>query len=104
MRRVDPRPATSLADIIARLTVPGELYRPLRDGKLQCYACGHRCVIFPGKRGICKVRVNERGTLRVPWGYVAALQCDPMEKEPFHHGLPGSSTLPFGLPRRDYAW
>src|SRR3990170_6174502 len=97
MHRVEPRPAPSLADIIDRLTVPGELYRPLRDGKLQCYACGHRCVIFPGKRGICKVRVNERGALRVPWGYVAGLQCDPTEKKPFNHVLPGSHTLTFGM-------
>jgi len=97
MHRVEPRPAPLLADIIDRLTVPGELYRPLRDGKLQCYACGHRCVIFPEKRGICKVRVNERGALRVPWGYVAALQCDPTEKKPFNHVLPGSHTLTFGM-------
>src|SRR3972149_5715049 len=103
MHRVEPRPAPSLADIIDRLTVPGELYRPLRDGKLQLDACWHWCVIFPGKRGICKVRVNERGTLRVPWGYVAALQCDPMEKKPFHHVLPGSSTLTFGMLGCDYA-
>ena len=103
MHRVEPRPAPLLADIIDRLTVPGELYRPLRDGKLQCYACGHRCVIFPEKRGICKVRVNERGALRVPWGYVAGLQCDPTEKKPFHHVLPGSSTLTFGMLGCDYA-
>ena len=103
MRRVEPRPAPSPANIIDRLTVPGELYRPLRDGKLQCYACGHRCVIFPGKRGICKVRVNERGALRVPWGYVAALQCDPTEKKPFTHVLPGSHTLTFGMLGCNYA-
>src|SRR3972149_5665082 len=103
MPRVEPRPAPSLADIIDRLTVPGELYRPLRDGKLEGYACGHRCVIFPEKRGICKVRVNERGALRVPWGYVAALQCDPTEKKPFTHVLPGSHTLTFGMLGCDYA-
>src|SRR3990172_8538757 len=103
MRRVEPRPAPSLANIIDRLTVPGELYRPLRDGKLECYACGHRCVIFPEKRGICKVRVNERGALRVPWGYVAALQCDPTEKKPFTHVLPGSHTLTFGMLGCNYA-
>lgn len=37
------------------------------------------------------------GTLRAPWGYVAALQCDPTEKKPFYHLLPGSSTLTFGM-------
>jgi pyruvate formate lyase activating enzyme len=54
-------------------------------------------VIFPGRRGICRVRFNDGGTLRVPWGYVAALQVDPTEKKPFYHVLPGSTTLTFGM-------
>ncbi len=103
MSRVESRSAPSLADVIDRLTAPGELCRPLRDGKLQCSACGHRCVIFPGKRGICKVRFNDGGALRVPWGYVAALQCDPTEKKPFNHVLPGSHTLTFGMLGCDYS-
>ena len=35
--------------------------------------------------------------LRVPWGYVGALQCDPIEKKPFFHALPGSDALSFGM-------
>ncbi|MBI2122984.1 MAG: radical SAM protein, partial [Armatimonadetes bacterium] len=89
--------ARSLADILDQLTVEGELYERLPDGKVLCYACGHRCTIFPGKRGICKVRFNENGILKVPWGYVGALQCDPTEKKPFNHVLPGSLTLTFGM-------
>jgi pyruvate formate lyase activating enzyme len=54
-------------------------------------------VIRPGLRGICKVRFNAGGRLRVPWGYVGALQCDPTEKKPFFHVLPGSRTLTFGM-------
>ena len=30
---------------------------------------------------------------RVPWGYVAGLQCDPVEKKPFFHVYPGSDAL-----------
>ena len=51
----------------------------------------------PGRRGICKVRFNKEGTLYTPAGYVAALQCDPTEKKPFFHCLPGSDTLTFGM-------
>lgn len=87
----------SLAEVLDRRTVDGSLYEPLPGGKVRCSACGHRCVIFPGKRGICRVRFNSGGRLRVPWGYVAALQCDPTEKKPFHHVLPGSRTLTFGM-------
>jgi len=69
---------------------------------IRCVACGHRCLIGEGKRGICKVRSNVGGELRVPWGYVAALQCDPVEKKPFFHVLPGSDALTFGMLGCDY--
>jgi pyruvate formate lyase activating enzyme len=87
----------SQAEVLDRRTVEGRLYERLPGEKVVCHACGHRCTIFPGRRGICKVRFNDHGTLRVPWGYVAALQCDPTEKKPFYHVLPGSSTLTFGM-------
>jgi len=54
-------------------------------------------VIPPGQRGICKVRYNEGGRLRVPWGYVAGLQLDPIEKKPFFHAYPGAQALSFGM-------
>jgi pyruvate formate lyase activating enzyme len=59
-------------------------------------------LIREGKRGICQVRFNKGGTLRVPHGYVAALQSDPIEKKPFSHVLPGSNALTFGMLGCDY--
>jgi pyruvate formate lyase activating enzyme len=35
--------------------------------------------------------------LRVPRGYVGALQVDPVEKKPFFHALPGAKALSFGM-------
>lgn len=88
-----------LATTLDSMTVEAapELTEDLEGGALKCYACGHRCLIKAGKRGICKVRFNEGGTLRVPANYVAALACDPTEKKPFFHVLPGSDTLTFGM-------
>src|SRR5213594_763988 len=60
----------------------GSLWRT-EDDRVRCVACGHRCLIAEGRRGICKVRFNNDGQLKVPFGYVAALQCDPVEKKPF---------------------
>src|SRR6184192_3546449 len=91
--------AASLATVLDEMTAEGapELTEHLADGALRCFACGHRCLIKNGKRGICKVRFNEDGRLRVPVKYVAALACDPTEKKPFFHALPGSDTLTFGM-------
>jgi pyruvate formate lyase activating enzyme len=89
----------TLAAALDELTAEGapELTESLDNNALRCYACGHRCLINQGKRGICKVRFNEQGRLLVPTNYVAALACDPTEKKPFFHALPGSDTLTFGM-------
>src|SRR5712692_5456417 len=89
--------AATLAQALDARTRDGELVQPLPDKAVRCVACGHRCLVKPGRRGICKVRFNQDGTLYVPAGYVAALQCDPTEKKPFFHALPGSDTLTFGM-------
>lgn len=88
---------STVADVLDSLTVEGELYEKLAEGSVRCYACGHRCLIRPGKRGICKVRYNQEGLLRVPFGYVSGLQVDPIEKKPFFHFLAGSDALTFGM-------
>jgi pyruvate formate lyase activating enzyme len=87
----------NLSDLLDPMTVEGELYQKLEAGTVRCIACGHRCLIRPGRRGICQVRFNEGGMLRVPSGYVAALQTDPIEKKPFFHVLPGVDALTFGM-------
>ncbi len=89
-------PRERLAAVLDRHTAPGRLWRA-EDGKVRCLACGHRCLIAPGRRGVCKVRFNRDGELRVPFGYVAGVACDPVEKKPFFHVLPGSDALTFGM-------
>ncbi|NMC85196.1 MAG: radical SAM protein, partial [Anaerolineaceae bacterium] len=64
---------------------------------VRCQACAHRCLIAPEKSGICGVRYNENGQLRVPWGYAAGVQLDPVEKKPFNHFLPGRTVVTFGM-------
>lgn len=83
--------------ILDKMTKETTLFSPESDGSLRCSACAHRCLIHPGKRGICGVRFNQGGVLRVPTGYVAGAQVDPIEKKPFNHFLPGSQILTFGM-------
>lgn len=92
----------TLADVLARRTIEGELYEKLEKNGVRCFSCGHRCRIPEGLKGICKVRYNEAGTLKVPRGYVAALQVDPIEKKPFFHAYPGALALSFGMLGCDY--
>jgi len=94
---MSPAPTALLSETLARLTRPGSLYDALPDGAVHCYACGHDCFIPRGRPGICKVRFNDDGVLRVPWGYVGALQVDPIEKKPFFHVFPGTDALSFGM-------
>jgi pyruvate formate lyase activating enzyme len=87
----------TLADVLAAQTRDGELYSVLPDGRLQCFACGHCCPLPDGAIGVCKVRYNDGGRLRVPWGYVGGVQCDPIEKKPFFHAYPGALAYSFGM-------
>ena len=84
-------------ELLDVLTRPADLVETLEDGSLRCLACAHRCLLKPGRRGICGVRFNDAGTLKVPEGYVAGAQVDPIEKKPFNHFLPGSEVLTFGM-------
>ncbi len=88
----------TMEEILDEMTVENmELAQSLPDNSVRCVACAHRCLIREGRRGICQVRFNQAGKLRVPWGYVAGLQADPIEKKPFFHVLPGSDALTFGM-------
>ena len=82
-----------------QMTAPGALYEVVdaEAQQIRCLACAHRCLLKPGRRGICKVRYNEGGVLRVPFNYAGALQVDPVEKKPFYHVMPGAQVISFGM-------
>ena len=88
-----------LTELLHQHTAPAaaELVRPEPEGALRCLACAHRCRVLPGRPGVCRVRWNEGGTLRVPYGYVAGLGVDPIEKKPFYHAYPGATAMSFGM-------
>ncbi len=87
----------TLKEVLDQNVREGELYEKLDNNRVRCFACGHCCPIPDGQPGVCKVRFNRGGTLYVPWGYVGALQCDPIEKKPFFHAYPGALAYSFGM-------
>jgi pyruvate formate lyase activating enzyme len=87
----------SLTETLEKYTAAGELFETLEENRVRCVACGHRCILTDGAYGICKMRFNKNGILRVPYGYVAGAQCDPIEKKPFFHVRPGALAYSFGM-------
>ncbi len=88
---------SALLEIVTRNVREGELWEPIDGCRIRCLACGHRCPIPVGFAGVCKVRFNRGGKLYVPWGYVSGALCDPVEKKPFFHVLPGAQAFSFGM-------
>ena len=69
------------------------VYQKLEGNKIKCNLCSHRCVISPGKRGICRVRENRDGVLySLVYGKVVTNNIDPIEKKPLFHFYPGSKS------------
>jgi len=76
------------------MTREAMLWSPVGDGRVECRLCAHRCVVAPGKLGVCAVRENRGGRLEtLVYGEVVAAHVDPIEKKPLYHFFPGSKAL-----------
>lgn len=72
------------------------LFKP-ENHKIRCLACMHHCLIPEGKTGICGIRKNQQGELRLlVHSKVAAKHIDPIEKKPLYHFLPGTEIFSLG--------
>ncbi len=89
--------STLLTQVLHSNVKRGDLWEKIDDRRIRCYACGHECPIFEGQAGVCKVRYNQGGELYIPWGYVAGVNADPIEKKPFFHVKPGATAFSFGM-------
>jgi pyruvate formate lyase activating enzyme len=70
------------------------LYEKLADERVQCNLCAHRCVVAPGRKGICQVRENRAGVLyTLVYGIPLSQAVDPIEKKPLFHFYPGSTAF-----------
>ncbi len=69
-------------------------YQSLKDGKIQCRLCPRACIVPPGGRGFCGVRENREGKYySLVYGNPCAVHVDPVEKKPFFHLLPASTSF-----------
>ena len=76
---------------------PAWMSRQLENNVVECLACNHKCKIPPGKRGICGIRKNENGELKLlVYGKAVSYNTDPIEKKPLFHFYPGTGIFSFG--------
>ena len=70
------------------------LYDKLEDSQVRCALCAHRCLIKPGRLGICGVRENRDGILySLVYAQTVSANVDPIEKKPLYHFLPGTGAF-----------
>ncbi len=78
---------------------PARWWRRL-DGEpphFRCELCPRACVLEPGQRGFCYVRLaTEQGLVLDTYGRSSGFAVDPIEKKPLYHFLPGTGVLSFG--------
>ena len=78
---------------------PAKFWEKLPDKKVRCKLCPWRCVIAPGKVGVCHARRNEDGELySLVYGSIVSMAVDPIEKKPFYHFWPGSDAFSIAAP------
>lgn len=69
-------------------------YKKLNGIIVQCQLCPHFCTIKDGERGKCETRENQKGILySLVYGKACSADCDPIEKKPLYHFLPGEQAM-----------
>jgi len=73
------------------------LYEKCPGSRVQCHVCQWRCILNPGKTGVCRMRQNIEGILHVlNYAEVSSVAVDPIEKKPLFHFFPSSSVFSIG--------
>jgi pyruvate formate lyase activating enzyme len=73
------------------------LYEKVGGGRVRCHVCQWRCVINPGKVGVCRMRLNRDGVLfTLNYAEVSSVAADPIEKKPLFHFFPGTFVFSLG--------
>ena len=90
-------PKTSKAQTAQKGLIKTKLspyYTALEGGEIQCELCPRHCRVSKGKRGFCRVRENREGKFySLVYGNPCAIHLDPIEKKPFFHVLPATTSF-----------
>ncbi len=67
-----------------------------KDKTVRCDLCEHRCLLKNGQIGICGVRQNIDGKIKLLTDSRVTFSIDPIEKKPFYHFMPHSLVFSIG--------
>lgn len=68
-----------------------------KKDRLVCLLCDYYCKLKDGQIGICGINQNIGDKIEcLVYGYLSALNIDPIEKKPLYHFLPSSTSLSLG--------
>lgn len=80
------------------------LYYKKENGNIRCLLCPNYCLIAEGKKGLCKVRVNNGNKLYTEiYNRTTAVSLDPVEKKPLYHYHRGQYILSLGTKGCNFA-
>jgi pyruvate formate lyase activating enzyme len=72
-------------------------YESSKSGKIKFLLCSYYCDLKDGQIGVCGVNKNTGDKIEcLVYGYISALNIDPIEKKPLYHFLPASKSLSLG--------
>jgi pyruvate formate lyase activating enzyme len=90
-------PKSSQGQIVKKGFVKTKLspyFTSLGGGEIECELCPAKCYVSKGKRGLCRVRENRDGKYySLVYGNPCAVHLDPIEKKPFFHVLPSTTSF-----------
>ncbi|PUA32320.1 MAG: hypothetical protein B7O98_06575 [Zestosphaera tikiterensis] len=73
-----------------------KLYETVNEGVIKCLVCERRCLLTPGRKGVCRNYLNVEGRLEhLGYGRLSAVKSRPIEVKPLFHYWPGSTALTY---------
>ncbi len=78
---------------------PARWWKEVEGGRVECGLCPRKCRVADLERGACGVRENRGGKYyTLVHSRPCTIHLDPVEKKPFNHVLPGTSSLSLATP------
>ena len=69
--------------------ITGRYWQTLEDGRVRCELCPRFCTLRDGQRGLCFIRANEGGEIKLTsYGRSSGFCIDPIEKKRNYPGTP----------------